>query len=124
MPRNKLITLSFILIIAILLGWKLFLEGNSLPKDIDSSQWQAVFLSDGQVYFGHLKNVNRDFVRLGSVHYLKYGTSLQQGQSGTNQAPSSQNLNLIKLGGEIHGPEDVMFIAKDDIIFIENLKDS
>ena len=34
------------------------------------------------------------------------------------------NLDLVKLGQEIHGPEDVMNINVDHIVFWEKLKDS
>jgi len=29
---------------------------------------------------------------------------------------------LIKLGSEIHGPDDEMIVSKDQILFFENLK--
>jgi hypothetical protein len=31
---------------------------------------------------------------------------------------------LTKLGGEIHGPEDLMVINRSQILFVENLKPS
>ena len=31
-------------------------------------------------------------------------------------------MSLIKLGEELHEPEDLMIINKDNILFIENLK--
>ncbi len=94
---------------------------SGLPKNL--SEWQAVVLSDGQVYFGHLTNHNRSFYLLTNIYYLKYGNALQQ-SGGADTASPEQKLNLIKLGGELHGPEDMMYIAKDKIVFIENLKDS
>jgi hypothetical protein len=50
---------------------------------------------------------------------------LQQEKVGSGtQTLSKGNLNLIKLGGEAHGPEGDMYIAKDKILFFENLKDN
>jgi len=114
------IAIALLIVVLLLL---LLPSKNDLPKEIDS-RWQAVFLSDGQVYFGHLENENRRFSRLTDVYYLKYAKELQQDRTGSTQSPSAQNLNLVKLGGEVHGPEDTMFIAKDKILFIEILKDS
>jgi len=108
--------------ISIILSFSLLGGGNDLPKEL-SLRWNAVFLSDGQVYFGHLKNENKEFVRLTDVYYLKSGSNLQQDVAGSKET-SSQNLNLVKLGGEVHGPENSMFIARDKILFIENLKDT
>jgi ABC-type Zn uptake system ZnuABC Zn-binding protein ZnuA len=31
-------------------------------------------------------------------------------------------VQLIKLGSEVHGPEDAMMIAKAQVLFYENLK--
>jgi len=107
---------------AVLLSVIVFNGSNDLPVTA-SGKVQAVFLSDGQVYFGSLKNYNDSFAQLSNVYYLKYGNSLQQGSGATSEVTTAQNLNLVKLGGEVHGPESSMFIAKDKILFIENLKD-
>ena len=37
-------------------------------------------------------------------------------------ADANSNVQLIKLGNEIHGPEDNMIIARDQVLFFENLK--
>lgn len=124
--QNKLLGLIFSVVLvyaAIVMTIGVFGPHKSLPRDL-SSTWQAVFLSDGQVYFGHLEDENAGFAKLTSVYYLKYGSSLQQANSGLAQASSSQNLNLVKLGGEVHGPEDLMYIDKDKILFIEILKNT
>jgi hypothetical protein len=47
------------------------------------------------------------------VYYLKSASELEQ-----------SNLNLVKLGGELHGPEDTIYIRKESISFWENMKDS
>ena len=79
-------------------------------------QWQAVFLANGQVYFGHLRNYNRGYARLREIYYLQAQQPLQSGQTPIG-------LNLVKLGSELHGPEDVMMIPKNQILFWENMKD-
>lgn len=77
-------------------------------------KWQAVFLVNNQVYFGHLKNHNQGYVVLDDVYYL---------QVSQLQPPQAQpQLNLIKLGQELHGPEDRMFIPKDRILFWEEMR--
>lgn len=122
---NNKLSIYFVVILAIyiasILSMFVFGGTKSLPEDI-SSNWNAVFLSDGQVYFGHLEDENRNFTKLSDVYYLKYGNKLQQDVSGNDN--SSQNINLVKLGGEVHGPNGVMYIAKDKILFIENLKET
>ena len=115
-PNKNYLWVIFVLLVASVCTFCWFRQGG-LPGGLDG-KWQAVFLIDGQVYFGKLGNESKNFATLKEVYYLKVSSGLQQG--GVNEATG--NLNLIKLGGEAHGPESEMFITKDKILFIENLK--
>ncbi|MBI2474955.1 hypothetical protein HYV69_00840 [Candidatus Uhrbacteria bacterium] len=85
----------------------------SASLGMTSIEYQAVFLDNGQVYFGKLKKSGEDFYELTDVFYL------QTGAVGIDQA---SNLSLAKLGNEAHGPEDKMQINKDHVLFIEDMK--
>jgi hypothetical protein len=119
---NKKYLSAFIVALLLVIGFVSFKNSRDIPSNGD--KWQAVFLSDGQVYFGQLGNKNTRFASLKNVYYLKFAEGLQQEKVGGTSALSSRNLNLIKLGGEAHGPESEMFISKDQILFFENLKDN
>ncbi len=88
---------------------------GSFPQ-VPAAKWQAVFLTNNQVYFGKLKGADANYVTLSNVYYLRTATDLDQA--------SGSNLNLIKLGGEVHGPEDSINIPKTSILFWENMKDT
>jgi hypothetical protein len=92
-------------------------ESELIKKD----KYQAVFLSDtsGQVYFGKLKSVNSKYYQLTDIFYVKVDNAVQPDKTNT----SSQNISLAKLGNELHGPEDFMYISRDKVLFWENLKD-
>lgn len=92
------------------LGWFPSLTFPAVDKD----KWQAVFLNNDQVYFGHLQEKNRDYAVLKNTYYFRAAE-----QSPSNQ---QQQINLIKLGNELHGPEDEIYIPKNQILFWENLK--
>jgi hypothetical protein len=84
---------------------------TSEAQYVDASKYQAVFLNNGQVYFGKVKTLNKQFVRMTSVYYLT-----QSGQSG------SSNYSLVKLGcQQIHDPYDQMVVNRDQVTFWENL---
>ncbi len=85
--------------------------------EVPADKWQAVFLSNSQVYFGKLTDSDAHYVALSDVYYLRTAADLDQNQSASS-------LNLIKLGGEVHGPEDIIYIPKNSILFWENMKDS
>jgi len=88
---------------------------------VKSKQYQALFLTNGQVYFGHLAGVNNGYVKLTDIYYLQVQQQVQPGQKDTSQNP---NVSLAKLGNELHGPEDQMYVSREQVLFWENLKDS
>lgn len=58
-------------------------------------------------------------IKLKNIYYPQGQQDVQQ---PADDAAADQNLSLAKLGKELHGPEDVMYIAKDQVLFWENLK--
>ncbi|MBI4435485.1 hypothetical protein HY630_02340 [Candidatus Uhrbacteria bacterium] len=79
---------------------------------IASGDYQAVFLDNGQVYFGKLDRSRDEFLTLTDVFYLQSGVAVEQ----------TSNLSLTKLGSEAHGPEDQMLINREHVLFIEDMK--
>lgn len=122
--RVGFLTLLFtgtILVIAVVLflvfGKGTYTEQKFVNKDKDSLQ--AVFINvngtnGGQVYFGHIAEMTQQFIRLNNVFYI-------QNQQNSNQQNNSA-YNLVKLGCELHGPEDQMVINRSEVFFWENLK--
>ncbi len=103
-------------------------DKGSYVKSENSSAWQAVFLTNGQVYFGHLKERTAKYPLLADIYYLQVNQqNLQSGDqnanTNTNSDAAQPQISLIKLGEELHGPKDEMYIAKDQILFWEDLKD-
>jgi len=99
--------------------------GKGLDSAVKKDQYQAVFLNsaDGQVYFGKLEAFNEQYYRLTDIFYVRVEQKIQpEGQQAANAA--QQSISLAKLGNELHGPDDEMFIAKDKVLFWENLKES
>jgi hypothetical protein len=90
-------------------------------SQVKANQYQAVFLNsaDGQVYFGKLTQLNKDYYKLTDIYYVRVTTV----QPSDTASDSTQQISLAKLGSEIHGPEDAMYIAKDNVMFWENLKE-
>ncbi len=87
----------------------------------NDQEYQAVFLSNGQVYFGKFSQ-NPGSATLTNIYYLQVQEPLQPAE-GQDAASQQAELKLIKLGNELHGPEDTMRINPDHILFIEDLKE-
>lgn len=89
-------------------------------KYIINSKYQAVFLSNGQVYFGKIASLNGRYIDLRSIFYLN---SQSQTDQASQTSSSSNQFTLVKLGCELHGPYDQMIINHSNITFWENLRD-
>ncbi len=88
------------------------------------SGYQAVFLTNGQVYFGKVSDKTSAYVRLTDIYYLQVTQPpLQGSQSQSQQQQQQPQISLVKLGKELHGPDDKMDINKDQILFIEDMMD-
>jgi hypothetical protein len=95
---------------------------NVLGLGGGSGDWQAVFLSNGQVYFGKIVKESSKDVVVRDIYYLQVTQPLQRSGDQANQANQQNELSLVKLGNELHGPTDEMRINRDHVLFIENLK--
>ena len=99
--------------------------GNQFESGLDmkdyyiSDGYQSVFVTNGETYFGKVVDVNDEVLVLDNVYYLQDQQPLQSGPQ-----PKESELALIKLGSEIHGPQNQMIIPVDSISFIENLKET
>lgn len=117
------VTVALIVCIAILILSIALYVGIAKPsasqgKYVDNSKMQAVFLNGGQVYFGKIGTINSSFMRMTDIYYLRVNQQVQPDGSSS----SNQDISLVKLGCELHGPQDSMVINQQQVIFWENLK--
>lgn len=115
------VALVILLIIGMTLGRTMFTSEAAIQQ----GKFQAVFLTNGQVYFGKLSNVEDNYVKLTQIYYLQVQQDVQPSTDDKESSSSSNaQVSLTKLGSELHGPEDAMYIAKDQVLFWENLNDN
>jgi len=104
---------------------------TNIAEDVaKASDWQAVFLTNGQVYFGKLKNANSNYPTLEDVYYLQVqDVPIQPAEPAVDEAgvqsaqSTQQQMILVKFGTELHRPMDKMFLNKDHIMFFEDLRE-
>lgn len=89
--------------------------------DLGGSKYSAVFLTNGQVYFGNIEKQDKSIINLVDIYYLQVnqGQGLQNGSTNNGTTP---DISLVKLGNELHGPTDRMVISRDQVLFTETLK--
>jgi hypothetical protein len=83
--------------------------GNARPNISLKTDYQAVFLDNGQVFFGRLENAGSAYPLLRDVFYV---------QSSVNKETKQVKNVLMKRGSEGHGP-DRMYINARHIVVIE-----
>ena len=113
-----LFLIGIVVVVAVLIGGYFAKQAIS-PSPINKDKFQAVFLTNGQVYFGRLTR-GHGYYKLSDVYYLQNKTG--EDTNASDQLGSNTDVELIKLGNEVHGPEDVMIIESSQVLFFENLK--
>jgi hypothetical protein len=78
-----------------------------------AARYQAVFLSNGQTYFGRLIDRIGPYVKIEHAYYI-------QTTGADDQAPPESR--LIKRGNELHQPLPVVLIPRTAILFVEDLR--
>jgi sRNA-binding regulator protein Hfq len=119
---SKVVAVALVLAALAVVGWLASKALASFTADagVHSKQYQAVFLTNGQVYFGKVKSVDNSYVKVTDIYYLQVQQQVQPKDATATQTPQ---VSLAKLGGELHGPEDVMYVSRAQVLFWENLKD-
>ena len=85
----------------------LFAPGAS--EVIDRNAYQQVVLVGGQQYFGKVQEQGDDWFTMTDIFYFA--------------TQDASNLQIIKRGDELPGPREPMLISKQQVLFIENLRD-
>ena len=89
----------------------LMLQGCGGDKKPDfKTEYQAVLLGDGQVYYGKVDKIEKDFLVLSDVYYFQ-----------RNQVSGEGQAFMVKRGKEPHGP-DISYINTKYIVMVEPVK--
>ncbi|MBI2411090.1 MAG: hypothetical protein HYV32_04335 [Candidatus Kerfeldbacteria bacterium] len=111
---------------AILFSMKMGLYYKQAKDLIPESSYQAVFLSNGQVYFGHLDIVSRSYLELTDVYYIKEqlpeNTTEDAADTDTTDMSDQTQLSVVRLGNEVHQPVNKLTLNRDHILFWETLQ--
>lgn len=109
--------LVLLVLLAVALGIVALLRNsgtaNSLASAIDPNEYQYVYLTNGESYFGKLTAPGGGYAFMRHVYTLTAQSSPRTGGPLQHQ--------LIKLTSEIHGPTDFLVINPRQIVYVENL---
>lgn len=125
--KAKVFAVATVVFVALVLavrqpGWlsggKKLLSGEIKPfgqsnstKDTDG--YWAVYLDSGQIFYGRKDKQNQNYVTMNNVFYYQPGV----------RSVKAENIRIIKVGTEIHQPQDYIYINKQHIERQEQLSD-
>lgn len=78
------------------------------------ARYQAVFLANGQTYFGHYLDRLGPYVKVENAFYIQQAPTVEEGQT-----PESR---IVRRGSELHQPLPSVLIPKTAILFVEDLR--
>jgi hypothetical protein len=77
------------------------------------AEYQAVFLANGQTYFGRYYDRIGAYAKIEDVYYL------QTVQAASPDQPA--DTKLVRRGKELHAPAARMLVPRSAILFVEDL---
>ncbi len=113
--RFKWLILAVVAVIAVVIVLASLVWQKS---SYDQKKWQAVFLNNNQVYFGHVAAEDENKLILREIYYPQKPLILQQ---QIEQQPA--DFTIVKFGGEIYGTEDEMVINRENVLYVANIKE-
>lgn len=70
-----------------------------------SSAFWAIYLDSGQIFYGKKDKQNKNYVTMTNVFYYQPGV----------RSVNAENIRIIKVGTEIHQPQDYVYVNKQHI---------
>lgn len=84
----------------------------TLPA-LGGARYQAVFLANGQTYFGSYRDRIGPYAKIESVYYIQQ--TPREGEAAESR--------IVRRGSELHAPLSGLLVPKSAILFIEDLRD-
>ena len=122
---NPLFKQIFLIILMLLFIFVVFLfiknnsKKNEEVKQFDY-KWYAVKLLNDEIYYGEIGDTSADPVVIRNVYY-NYDQINDPKEAKKETGVS--NLRLVKRGKETHGPDGTMDVVRDQVVYMEPLRD-
>jgi hypothetical protein len=119
--KRWLLPVVVAVVVLLVLGavaWHMAKDNGGAPR---GDRYQAVFLDNGQVFFGKLKNTHGDYLTLESAYYTRK-QDVPDDATEEQKAAVNNNVSLARVGDEVYGPESTLRIKAEQVLFWQDLK--
>jgi len=113
---RRLATIVALIAVLVAVYFLFFRKSGGEENIVKTSNWYAVKLVDGEIFYGQIKDTAADPVIIENVYY-----NYDQ-QKGSKTVEETGSLRLVKRGQETHGPEGIMNIVRAQVLYMEPLK--
>lgn len=113
---RRIAVLVALIVVLITVYFLFFRKEGGEEKIAKVSNWYAVKLVDGEIFYGQIEDMAADPIIIKNVYY-NYDQP-----KGAKAAEESGNLRLVKRGKETHGPDGTMNIVRSQVLIMEPLK--
>lgn len=115
-------------------SWVKTKTGSLLPwpggEGAGESDYVAVYLAGGKVYFGKIRNVRSETPSLTDVFFLSVSPqrpsttveSPEDAEGATVEPAQELDYELVKLTDQLQKPSDQLILSRDQILFWEPLR--
>ena len=116
--KTIFIVVGLLIIGAIVCGsvYYIYMYKAESKPDPGGSSYYAVFLADGQVYFGELLSKSRGEIVLTNPYYL------QLNGADSQTVLSNSGFVIMKLEKQQHDPMNKLYINRDHVLYFEQLR--
>lgn len=119
LTKQQLVALGVVALVGVIGIWLVVI--NRMPAQrIDASKYQVVYLANGQAYFGKLQNTNGQFLVITEPYTMQ---EVQAAPAEGDTTKPETNTTLIRVSGQVYGPEESIALRSDQVTFWQNLRD-
>lgn len=103
-------------------GWMLWSLSQNKDSAINKNEYQAVFLTNGQVYVGNLAPYNDTYFQVTNVFVAASITSKSSTTSQDASANANDTTQLAKITSGALAPHDAIYVMRNQVLYFENLQ--
>ncbi len=105
--------IALVLVLGFIAAWIWVLpHGQRINHDV----YQAVYLTNGQAYFGKLQNTGGEYLVLEAPY------TVQNVQTDTKKKGHESQTTLLKVKDQVYGPDDSVAFRSESVLFWQNLR--
>lgn len=113
MPKLVVTPIALIVALGFVAAWIWLLpHGQRINHDV----YQAVYMTNGQAYFGKLQNNSGEYLVIESPY------TVQNVQADTTKKDADAQTTLLKVKDQVYGPDDSIALRSENILFWQNLR--